>query len=372
MKKKLLAVVMATVMAFSLVACGGSGDNAADSGDAATGDVVESEAADAGSDEAADSDAADKVFRVGLVTDTGGVEDQSFNQSAWEGLQRAQADFGVEINYLSSSTDADYAPNIETFIDEEYDLIISVGFLLADATRAAAEANPDVKFAIVDDSTCADLANVTCLTFKAEQASYLVGYVAGLMTEKDNIGFVLGMASDIMHQFGYGYCAGAIDANPNVTIQMANANNFGDPAMGTTLTTNFVTNGADVVYHAAGATGNGVISECQAKGIMAIGVDSDQSHLAPETVITSAMKRVDNAIYATVEQLVNGTITGGESVYDITNGGVDIAPTTDNLTEEVITAVNEVKEKLLAGEIEVPNNKEAFEAKYGDVYELDE
>ena len=358
MKKKFLAVLMAATMVLSLVACGGKEE--APAAPAADAETETEEAAPA------------EEFKIGLVTDLGGVEDQSFNQSAWEGLQRAAKDFGVEVNYLSSATDADYAPNIETFIDEEYDLIISVGFLLADATRAAAEANPDVKFAIIDDSTCADLDNVACLTFKVEQATYLVGYVAGLMTEKDNIGFVLGMAGDAMHPFGYGYFAGAKDANPDVTCQMANANNFGDPATGSSLTTNFVTNGADIVFHAAGATGTGVISECQAKGIMAIGVDSDQSYLAPETVITSAMKRVDNAVYGTVEALVNGTLEAGLATFDINNGGVDIAPTQDLLPEEVIAAVEEVKAKLEAGEIVVPATAADFDAAYGDdVYTLD-
>lgn len=357
MKKKLLAVLMAATMVLSLTACGGTKD--AETPEAPAAETAEAE------------EPAAEPLKIGLVTDLGGVEDQSFNQSAWEGLQRAAKDLGVEVNYLPSSTDADYAPNIETFIDEDYDLIISVGFLLADATRAAAEANPDVKFAIIDDATCADLDNVACLTFKVEQATYLVGYVAGMMTEKDNIGFVLGMASDTMHPFGYGYFAGAIDANPDIKCQMANANNFGDPATGSTLTTNFVTNGADIVFHAAGATGTGVISECQAKGIMAIGVDSDQSYLAPETVITSAMKRVDNAVYSTVEALVNGTYEGGLSVFDINNGGVDIAPTQDLLTDEVIAAVEDVKVKLESGEITVPATKDEFEAKYGDVYTLD-
>lgn len=360
MKKKLFAILMAVAMVLSLVACGGKEE------------APEAPATEEAPAEEAEEAPAASELKVGLVTDLGGVEDQSFNQSAWEGLQRAAEDFGVEVNYLSSATDADYAPNIETFVDEEYDLIISVGFLLADATRAGAEANPDVKFAIVDDSSCADLENVSCLVFKAEQASYLVGYVAGLMTEKNNIGFVLGMAGDAMHPFGYGYFAGALDANPDVTCQMANANNFGDPATGSTLTTNFVTNGADIVFHAAGATGTGVISEAQAKGIMAIGVDSDQSYLAPDTVITSAMKRVDNAVYATVESLVNGTLEGGLTTFDINNGGVDIAPTQDLLTEEVITAVEDVKAKLESGEITVPATKDEFEAKFGDVYTLDD
>lgn len=369
MKKKLLAVLLSAAMVLSMTACGGNSDSAeapaAEAGDNAAGD---NEAAGEGADEAPAAASGD--FKIGLVTDVGGVEDQSFNQSAWEGLQRAASDFGVEVNYLSSGTDADYAPNIETFIDEDYDLIISVGYLLADATKAAAEANPDINFAIIDDASI-ELDNVSCLTFKQEQASYLAGYVAGLMTEKDNIGFVLGMASDTMHLFGYGYCAGAMDANPNVKIQQGNANNFGDPAMGSTLTTNFVTNGADVVFHAAGATGTGVISECQAQGIMAVGVDSDQSYLAPDTVITSAMKRVDNAVYDTAESLVNGNLTGGIKVYDLSIGGVDISPTQDLLTDDVIKAVEDVKAKIISGEITVPSSKEEFEAAYGDIYELD-
>lgn len=347
MKKRILALLMCATMVFGLVACGGgNADDGADNG-------------------------ADKVLRVGLVTDVGGVNDGSFNQSAWEGLKRAEAEFGIEVKYLESKGDADYAPNIEAFIDEEYDLIISVGYMLASATMEAAQNNPDQKFAIVDDATCAELPNVTCLMFKQEQASYLVGYVAGLMTEKDNVGLVLGMASESMHLFGYGYLAGVVDANPNATIQQFNANNFADPAIGKTNATTAVTNGADIVFHAAGGTGNGVIEGCKEAGIMAIGVDSDQSVLAPETVITSAMKRVDNAVYDCAKAVVDGTLEAGVKTYDITNGGVDIAPTQDLLPEEVIKAVEDVKAKLLNGEIVVPASKDEFEAKYGEIYELD-
>ena len=346
MKKKLLAILMTAVMALALTACGG------------------------GASEEAAGEAGGAALRVGLVTDIGGVEDQSFNQSAWEGLQRAKADFGVEVNYLSSGADSDYAPNLETFVDEEYDLIIGVGYQLSDALRAAAEANPDIKFAIIDDTANADVENVTCLMFKQEQGSYLVGYAAGLMTEANNIGIVLGMASANMNLFGYGYCAGALDANPEITIQQGNANSFGDPAMGSTLTTNFVTNGADIVFHAAGATGTGVISEAQAKGIYAIGVDSDQNYLAPETVITSALKRVDNAVFDTVSKLVAGTLEGGINEYDITNDGVGfVSP--GLLPDDVVEAVNAQAEKVASGEIVVPYDAESFNAAYGDVYDLD-
>ncbi len=352
MKKKILAITMATVMTMALTACGGGNDASADTaGDAAA----------SGSGEG---------MKVGLITDVGGVNDGSFNQSAWEGLQRAMEELGIEANYLESATDADYVPNIETFIDEEYDLIISVGYMLADATKAAAEANPDSRFAIIDDATI-ELDNVTCLMFKQEQASYLVGYVAGLMTETNNIGLVIGMANENMNQFGYGYCAGAMDANPDITIQQFNANSFADSATGKTNANTAITNGADIVFHAAGATGLGVIEACQEAGIHAIGVDSDQSSIAPDTIITSAMKRVDNAVYDTVESLIAGSLEGGIHTYDLSAGGVDIAPTQDLLTEEVIAAVEEVKTKIIAGEIVVPATKDEYEAAHGDTYQLD-
>ena len=314
--------------------------------------------------------AADDEFKIGLITDVGGVNDGSFNQSAWEGLEKAGEELGVEVNYLESATDADYQPNMETFVDEDYDLIISVGYMLADATREAAEANPDTKFAIIDDSSI-DLPNVTSLMFKAEQDSYLVGYVAGLTTKTNNIGFVVGMTNETMNQFGYGYCAGAIDANPDITVQQFNANSFADSATGKTMANTAITNGADIVFQAAGATGLGVIEACQEAGVYAIGVDSDQSSIAPKTVLTSAMKRVDNAVYDAVQELIDDKLEGGVQTFDLAAGGVDIAPSQDLISDDVIKAVDEVKEKIISGDVVIPDNKDDFEAKYGDVYVLD-
>ena len=361
MKKKMLAVLLAGAMVASLTACGGS--NSAD-----TADTTKTEES-GDSAEAADTKDASE-FKVGLITDVGGVNDGSFNQSSWEGLERAGEELGVTVNYLESATDADYAPNLETFVDEDYDLIISVGYMLADATRAAAEANPDTKFAIIDDSSI-DLPNVTSLIFHAEQASYLVGYVAGLTTKTNNIGFVVGMTNETMNQFGYGYYAGAKDANPDVTVQQFNANSFADSATGKTMANTAITNGADIVFQAAGATGLGVIEACQEAGVYAIGVDSDQSSIAPNTVLTSAMKRVDNAVYEAVQELIDGTLEGGVKTFDLAAGGVDIAPSQDLISEDVIAAVDEVKEKIISGDVVVPNDKASFEEKYGDVYVLD-
>ena len=310
-------------------------------------------------------------FKIGMVTDVGGVNDGSFNQSAWEGLQRAGEAFGCEVKYIESKGDADYVPNIESFLDEDYDLIVCVGYMMADAVRDAAELYPDQKFAIIDDASNADLDNVTCMMFEQEQASYLVGLAAGYTTESNIVGFVTGAANETMNSFGYGYCAGVLDANPDATILQYNANNFGDASGGKTAVNTMVTKGADVVFHAAGGTGIGVIDGCKENKIWAIGVDSDQSPLAPETILTSALKRVDNACYDATKKTILGTLEGGVETYDLAAGGVDIAPTTDNLSKNVLEKIEDAKKDIIAGDLVVPKNQEEFEEKYGDVYELD-
>ena len=377
MKKRLLSMALSAVMVLSLAACGGQAKEAktstASTSKTSTASTVSkaSSAMASNASKTSDTTKASSDLKVGLITDVGGIHDHSFNETSWKGLEKAKTDFGVEINYLESKTDADYTSNIETFVDEEYDLIICVGFKLAEATKKAAEAHPETKFAIIDDASNAALPNVTCLTFKQEQASYLVGYVAGLMTKTNNVGFVLGMASDMMNKFGYGYLAGVYAANPKATVQQINANNFADPAIGKTSATTMITKGADIIFHAAGGTGVGVIQACQEAKKYAIGVDTDQSSLAPDTVITSAMKSVDNAVYDSVKQLVEGTLKGGEVVYDLAKGGVDIAPTTNLLSEDVLKKVEEVKAKILSGEVVVPGTKEEVEKEFGDKYELD-
>ena len=344
--KKIIALILALVMALSLVACGSTGSSSSVAGNSQS---------NAGSEAGSEGGEALESIKVGMVTDVGGVNDKSFNQTSWEGLQALNAEYpNIEVNYLESKTDADYQSNIETFMDEGYDLIICVGYMLADATREAAEANPDQKFAIIDDATI-DLPNVACLMFSQAEASYLVGIVAGMMTETDTVGYVQGMVSDSMNQFGCGFIAGVKSVNPEATVLQFNANSFGDPTGGNTAATDMITKGADVVFHAAGATGNGVIEACKANGVYAIGVDTDQAPLAPETVITSAMKRVDIAAQDISLAVANGTFTPGVHLYSLENGGVDLSPTRDLLTEEMLTAVEDAKAKIIAGEVTVPS-----------------
>ena len=324
--KKILALVLALCMIFALCACGQSA-----------------------------APAASAKVKIGMVTDVGGVNDKSFNQTSWEGLQALAAeDSRFEVNYLESKTDADYQTNINTFIDEKYDLIISVGYMLADATRAAAEANPDQKFAIIDDDTCADLPNVACLMFAQEQASYLVGLVAGSVTQSKTVGYVQGMVFPSMNKFGVGFISGVLAVCPDATVLQYNANNFGDSAGGSTAAKDMITKGADVIYHAAGGTGMGVIEACNEEGIWAIGVDTDQSNLAPDHVITSAMKRVDVASQDISKAVADGTFASGVHLYDLSNGGVDLAPTRTHIPAEVLAVVEQAKADIIAGKITVP------------------
>ena len=343
--------------------------------EASSEEATEAESEEASSEEETEAETEEDIdgtgFKIGMVTDVGGVNDGSFNQSAWEGLQRAGEAFGCEVKYIESKGDADYVPNIESFLDEDYDLIVCVGYMMADAVRDAAELYPDQKFAIIDDASNADLDNVTCMMFEQEQASYLVGLAAGYTTKSNIVGFVTGAANETMNSFGYGYCAGVLDANPDATILQYNANNFGDASGGKTAVNTMVTKGADVVFHAAGGTGIGVIDGCKENKIWAIGVDSDQSPLAPETILTSALKRVDNACYDATKKTILGTLEGGVETYDLAAGGVDIAPTTDNLSKDVLEKIEDAKKDIIAGDLVVPKNQEEFEEKYGDVYELD-
>ena len=347
----------------------------ASSEEASSEEATEAESEKVSSEEETEAETEEDIdgtgFKIGMVTDVGGVNDGSFNQSAWEGLQRAAENFGCEVKYIESKGDADFVPNIESFLDEDYDLIICTGYVMADAVRDAAELNPDQKFAIVDDASNADLDNVTCMMFEQEQASYLVGLAAGYTTESNVVGFVVGQANETMNSFGYGYCAGVLDANPDATILQYNANSFGDASAGKTAVNTMVTKGADVVFHAAGGTGLGVIDGCKENGIWAIGVDSDQSPLAPETILTSALKRVDNACYDATKKAILGSLEGGVATYDLAAGGVDIAPTTDNLSKDVLEKIEDAKKDIIAGDLVVPKNQEEFEEKYGDVYELD-
>jgi len=304
-------------------------------------------------------------LRIAMVTDVGGVNDQSFNQSAWEGLQRAEKDFGIKTAYKESKQDADYAPNMETLTDAGFDLIWGIGFLMGDAIKSTAQINPDQKYAIIDFAYGDDtLPNVTGVVFQEEQPSFLVGYIAGKMTKTNKVGFVGGIKFPLIEKFEYGYMAGVKMANPGCEILSQYAESFTDAAKGKAIANNMYQKGADIVFHASGGVGDGVIEAAKEKGKWVIGVDKDQNFLAPDNVITSAMKRVDNAIYDVARKLNAGQWSGGETVvYNLSNDGVGIAPTSSkHVPASILAEVDRLTARIKRGEFSVPATKAEYDA----------
>jgi len=301
-------------------------------------------------------------LKISMVTDVGGVNDQSFNQSAWEGLQRAEKDMDVNVSYVESNQDADYKPNMETLLDADTDLIWGIGFKMAEPLAESAQLNPEQKYAGIDCFFPEPTPNLVGILFKEQEPSFLVGYIAGKMTKTNKVGFVGGMDFFVIHKFHYGFMAGVKYANPDVEIFVQYADSFTDAAKGKAIANQMYKNGADIVYHAAGGVGDGVIEAAKEQNKFAIGVDRDQNDLAPDNVITSAMKRVDNAIYNLSQALVNGQFPGGSNViYGLKEGGVGIAPTSSkHVPADVLAEVEIIKAKIIAGEIVPPTNAEEF------------
>lgn len=343
--KKLIALGLATVMSASmLVGCG------------------------AKSDSNASTDDGDKVFKVGMITDTGGVNDESFNQSTWKGFQDAQEKFGkdkLEIKYLESKQDADYVQNIDTFADEGMDLIVGVGFKLQSAITEAAKNYPEQQFALID-AVCEgeQPENVTSLLFEDNASAYLTGLIAGRMTETNKVGFIGGMESPVISKFDYGFRAGVKAANPDAEVMVQYANSFTDSALGKTIANQMHSKNADIIFTCAGAVGIGAIEAAKENGKYAIGVDRDQSDLAPENVLTSAIKRVDAGVFETVKSYINGTFEGGTTTtYGLEENAVGVPDTTKNLvSQKILDLVEETITKLKNKEITVPKNEEEYNA----------
>jgi len=319
--------------------------------------------AEAGTEEHDSGDFSD--IKIAMVSDTAGINDQAFNQSAWEGMQKTADSFGVRISYKESTQNADYIPNLETMYYDSNDLIWGIGFSMADAILEAARNNPDQNYAIIDAGGWEDTPpNLLGVSFKAEDSGFLVGYIAGKMTETDMIGFVGGMSMPTLWQFECGFRAGVRYANPNADVNVQYAESFTDVAKGKSIATGMFVQGVDIIFHAAAGLGDGVIEAAREQGKWAIGVDRDQNYLAPDNVLTSAMKRVDNALYNVNKDLIEGNFQGGRTiVYGLTEGAVGIAPSSDkNVPAHILSEVDEVEQRIINGEITVPGDYEALDA----------
>lgn len=299
-------------------------------------------------------------LKVGMVTDLGGVNDNSFNQSAWEGLQRLNQDTGIEVKYLQSTGDSQYVPNLNEFVKNGWDLTWGIGMLLESHVKKVAEENPDAKLGIIDGVV--DAPNVASVTFKEHEGSYLVGIVAGLMTKTGKVGFVGGMDLPVIKRFEAGFKAGVKAANPDVEVITIYTGAFDKPDLGKSAASTIYGQNADIIFHASGATGDGVFNEAKdrkAKGeeVWVIGVDKDQSiTFGKEITLTSMMKRVDEAVYRVSKELADGKFPGGQAVeLGLKENGVDLPETSkETVPADVLQKVEEYKQKIINGEITVP------------------
>jgi len=301
-------------------------------------------------------------LKIGLITDVSGIHDNSFNQLAWLGLQKAEQELGIKASYIESSQTSDYATNMKQFQTEGNDLLFGIGFTMGDTVLTEAQNNPNQKYAIIDYSYQQTPSNLVGVLFKEEQGSFLAGYIAGKMTETNKVGFVGGFKMPLIDRFSYGFQAGVKYANPDAVVLNEYASSFSDPTKGKEIAKEMYKDGADILFHAAGAVGDGIIVEAKEEDKYVIGVDIDQNYLAPNNVITSVVKRIDNAIYYLTNQLKEDKFAYGKTiVLGLAEGGIDLASTTNkHVPSEIIAEVESIKKKIIDGSITVPYNEETF------------
>ena len=274
------------------------------------------------------SDNVNDKARVTLVLSTGGVNDQSFNQSAWEGALKAQDKYNVEVSYIESHQDSEYMQNIETAIDQDSDLVVGVGFKLTDSIKDAAEDYPEQKFAIIDGTYDNMPNNVTSIMFSEEQAGYAAGLVAANTSETGVVGFIGGIDIPSCSNFLVGFEKAIKEENPNMKVLSQYTNTFTDAAKGRIIAEQMVKDDADILFMASGAGNSGTIEVVRENNIKAIGVDMPNNYIAPEHIITSALKNVGTGLELTVKDLIEGNFEGGQAkIYDLSNGGVGFEKT---------------------------------------------
>lgn len=333
--KKLFAIAALSVSLLSLTACTAPEQTG-------SGDTPTSGEASAGSD-----------LKVGIVLTTSGKGDKSFNDSAIAGLERAKAELGITYKEIQPKDVADIEKSIEFLAKENYNIVFAVGFNSATALANVAPNYSDTNFVIIDhDFKDGFTSNLKSLLFKEEEGSFLAGVLAAEQSNSGVVSFIGGMESPLIKKFEAGYTAGVKAVNPNAEVLVsyvsADAGGFNNPSRAKEITLNMISKNADVVYHAAGGSGQGMLDAANEKGIIAIGVDSNQNWVKPGTVIASMLKRVDNAVFEVVDLSIKGELEmGAAQVFDLASDGVQLTDLT-NLTEEEIDGISEEDQKKIA------------------------
>jgi basic membrane protein A len=295
--------------------------------------------------------------KIGLVTDIGGLNDRGFNHLSYVGLQRAQQELGVQTQVFQAKSTQDYVPNLSTFARQGYDLTIGVGFTEATAIDTAATNFPKSNFAIVDvDQTTEPHkpTNLLGLLFKEQETGYLVGYLAGLEEKRlpgpDVIGSVGGQKQPPVDRFIAGYQAGAKAADPGIKVLNGYSQDFSDQAKCKQVALNQIEQGAGVIFQVAGGCGLGALDAAKEKHVWGIGVDADQSFLGPH-ILTSAVKRVDTAVFDAIKLVVDGKFKGGNIVFGLKDNGVGIGKISPKVPQSEVAKVNQIRADIISGKI---------------------
>ena len=319
---------------------------------------------------------AKKTLKTAMVTDIGGLGDKSFNDLSYAGLQKAKTDLGADIKVLESKAPTDYESNITNLANAGYSPIFAVGFLMTDTVSKMSTAYPDVTFGGIDQSFTPPIKNVVGINFKEQEGAYLAGYLAAKLTtmpsvdprinDKPILGFVGGMDIPPVQRYQAGFIAGAKAANPAVVVKSVYAGSFTDQQKGIEDGKALIDQGADIVFAAAGQTGLGTAKACQDNKAIFIGVDADQFLTIPgigDTILTSAVKKVDVAVFDTVKKAADGQLQGGADVlYGLKEDGVGLAPYHNwdaKIPADVKAAVEKAKTDIVAGTVTVPTTPPA-------------
>ena len=304
-----------------------------------------------------------KKLKVGLVTDMGKIDDGTFNESAYRGMMKAAHEFGLETAFVESMSESDYEKNIEQFAEAGYEVVITVGYMLKDATLAMAAKYSDIKFAAVDQLQDAEIPNVAGLVFQEDEAGFLAGCLAGLMTESNVVGIVAGMEIPPVVRFRESYEYGVHYVNPECHVRGVYVDTFTDPVRGKDEALRQIAQGADVIFGAGGQTGSGSILGAAQEGVYVIGVDQDEyvttfgkgTVRGEDKILSSAVKRVDVAVYTVLRSAVMDDWQGGNLRFEAANGGVGLAPfhrTEDVVPEAVKAKLEEIEKGLKEGRIQ--------------------
>ncbi len=351
--KKFMAILLTIVLVFGLTACGAK-DNTGEENTSTENEVEVTEEGD--------------EFSIALVTDTGGIDDKSFNQGTWEGIENFSEETGAKITYSQSNSDADYIPNLSAFSEEEYDLIVAPGFLFLESMLIVSENFPEQKFLLVDE-VVPDRDNVASAVFAEEQGSFLVGVAAAksaLEAGENAVGFIGGVDFELIQKFEAGFIAGVKEVAPDMDVVVEYIGDFVSTEVAASYASRMYDDGVYAIYHAAGGAGNGLLKEAKdrrasGENVWAIGVDKDQyeegiyGDNGESAVLTSMIKRVDVASYNVSALTKEGKFPGGETlVFTLENDGVGIPEENPNLSDEIVALVDEYKVKLKNGDIVAP------------------